>query len=286
MLHYYNEITESGFTYSVDNCRLEFVLSPERADDFTGYLSSCTHVEDYPVKNKPFTFRYLTTPRYDVDSSMTIGFCFNGTDKYEDKYKGFIDVNPNKVGHYEQFWHDYRYMKACFGMLDVKRIDLAVDMPYSRDSYIVEKDSRKYQLVYKSSPDRTEYLGSRSNVGFVKLYNKTIESALDYDLTRLEITISPSASSFFDHLPKLYNISNPPQLGLDSTKLNDTDKWILETEYKLIIEHRDDGLLGFKRLGRKKYDKLKPFLLPDSNQVTFSHNAVNKAINAFYKDFI
>lgn len=284
MLNYYYSKTENGFTYSVDNCRLEFMLSPDRVDDFTSYLHNL-HFEDYPLNNGSFKFRYLSTARYDTDSSMTIGFSFNGTDRVYDKYKGFIDVNPNKVGHYPQFWKDLRLLRSCFATFEVKRIDLAVDMPFRRDSFLLEKDSRKYQLVYKSSSDSTEYLGMRSNVGFVKVYNKTIESKLAYDLTRLEITIEPSSASFFDHLPRLHNIDMPLQLGLDSISLTDTDRYILEAEYKLIINHLDDGLLQFKKLGRKKYEKLKPFLLPDSTLMTFSRSAVDSVISAFLADF-
>lgn len=286
MLNYYNPITEQGYIYSIDNCRIDFVLSPDRAEDFTHYLESSIHFEDSPINSKPFKFRYLTTARYDADSSMTVGFSFNGINKFEDKYKGFLDFNPNKVGGYEAFWHDYRILKACFKSMELKRVDLAVDIPLSRDLFIIVKDKRKYKLDYMSASNKTEYLGKRSNIGFVKLYNKTIESGLTKDLTRLEITIAPNAESFFIHLPALYNIRLPIQLELESTSLTDTDRWILKAEYLLLVNHLDDGCVGFKELGRKKYEKLKPFLLPDSSRISFSEDAVKTVLDTFNEHFI
>lgn len=98
-----------------------------------------------------------------------------------------------------------------------------------------------------SFQNRTEYLGKRSNVGFVKLYNKSIESKLDYDLSRLEITCEPNVHDFFQYVPNVYYIGLSSQLGMDIESLNDTDKYILTAEWKLLT----NGLQGYKH---RQYD--------------------------------
>jgi len=70
----------------------------------------------------------------------------------------------------------------------IKRFDLAIDVAISRDNVQLFKDKRKYTQYMNSKYDLTEYLGSGSTGGRVKVYNKTLESMLDYDLTRVEIT--------------------------------------------------------------------------------------------------
>ena len=135
--------------------------------------------------------------------------------------------------------------------IDIIEYDIAVDMPFSRDSFFLVKDKRKYQCVLNSSVDKTEYLGCRHEHGFVKLYNKQRESNLDYPLTRFEISCtSLHLCDIVDSLPCVY--FSLGQIGLTDIKLNDTDKFILKT---LIL---DPSRLS--ELGRSKRDKIREAL--------------------------
>lgn len=287
MINYFNPITENGYVYSVDRCRIDFVLSYADVQSFYNSLNKSMHVKTYPENHGMFKYRYLCTFEYETDSVMTIGFWFNGASSNvrTDCYRGFLDFNPNKVANYTLFWQDYAFLRDCCKTFEIVRIDLAVDMPIKRECVLLEKDKRKYRLDMNSKIDKTEYLGSRSTVGFVKLYNKTIESNLDYDLTRLEITINPTVESYFKYLPGIFDISRNNQLDMSILSLNDTDRFIIKAEWQLLMNGLDAGLNDFKSLGRKKYEKLRGFLLPDESRIDISHIAVESVIKSFMDRF-
>lgn len=73
--------------------------------------------------------------------------------------------------------------------LEIRRWDLAVDVPYGRSEVQLLKDRRKYSQFYKSELDFTEYLGCQSAPGRVKIYNKQLEAQLNTPLTRIEVTL-------------------------------------------------------------------------------------------------
>lgn len=82
----------------------------------------------------------------------------------------------------------FNLLVDCSKSYEVTEFDIAVDLPFSRDSVIVCKDKRKYACVVNSLNDCTEYLGSRHCAGFCKVYNKQIESGLEFACTRFEMT--------------------------------------------------------------------------------------------------
>lgn len=92
--------------------------------------------------------------------------------------------------------------------IKLKKYDLAIDMAVSRDKVQLFKNHKAYKQFYKSSLDVTEYLGIGQE-GRVKVYNKTLESGLDFDVTRFEITSSNVVyTEFIKHFPKV-KILNP-----------------------------------------------------------------------------
>lgn len=284
MLHYFNPVSENGYTYSVDGVRINFTISHREVDDFLQYLQNAIHTESKPQSSALFRYRNLVTLRYDTESSMSVGFSLNDN-KPESKYRGFLDFNPNKVARHDLFWNDYRYLKSCCPDFAVSRIDIACDIPVKREYLILEKDKRKYAKHMNSLQDCTEYLGLRSNVGFVKLYNKSIESELDILLSRLEVTCKDNSTSYFSLFPAVYDISFEKQLGLEIESLNDTEKAILKSEYLLLINGLDDGLSIFKSYGRKIREKLKPFLFPKESVIDPSRIAVEKVLALFHEAF-
>ena len=217
MLYYYNPLIEDGIFYSCDSLRISFIFPDvDTVEDFLTFLShlpGSTHYQSL----KDFDYRYLYV--FGIKGlSFSIGCCMNGIKK-ETVLQGFLDFNPNKIlgnisygngfmgtihspfDHTESTYKDLRCqikevllevienLWPCVEDIRIKRWDLAVDVPYGRDCVQLIKDNRKYSQFYKSAQDFTEYLGSMSSPGRVKVYNKQLEAELDYPLTRIEVTL-------------------------------------------------------------------------------------------------
>ena len=91
------------------------------------------------------------------------------------------------------------------------------DVPVTRSDVQLFKDRRKYAQFYMSSENFTEYLGQSDSAGRVKVYNKRLESGLDYDLTRIEVTLDSFGYSDLLHwFPEVYKTDVIP---LDSDKI-------------------------------------------------------------------
>lgn len=151
----------------------------------------------------------LATLTFDNGSTATfmIGrYAFNSACKNVEP-EIVAEFNPNKVP-YDLI------RKILFGLAmdawnaKIMRFDLAFDIPVRRDRVQLQTVGRRGHRQFDNNLlDNTEYLGERHSHGAVKLYNKTIESGLSYDLTRLEITIHNdefNLKMFPDLIPDLY----------------------------------------------------------------------------------
>lgn len=217
---------------------------------------------------------------------MACGYIFNGANIHTDIYKGYLDFNPNKVGSCQQFWSDFNKIRSCCDSWSIARCDIALDIPVKREYVILEKDNRVYECKAYSLSNMTECLGLRSNIGRVKVYNKTLESKLDYDLTRIEVTCEMSSASFFAHFPKVWDITQGGQLTMDILELNNSDLAVLRLALECMRSHNDNGLMIFNSMARLKKQKLKKFLLPESCLVFATPKIVGELIadcSALYK---
>lgn len=249
---------------SIDNIRVSFIIESQYSNELMSYLSFGVQWYSYPQNMSDFKYRYLMKATYGNGSTMTLGFCFNGVDKLEDSKKGFVDFNPNKTGNESLFWEDLCKIRSCCKYWIIERIDIAHDIPIKRECVYMVKDNRKYALDAYSLSNMTEYLGIRSNPNFVKVYNKTLESKLDYDLTRIEVTTKPSVSAFMSAYPEVYALYDL-QLDMSTAALTQSNLAILQMELALLANHKDPGLMLFNQLGKDLKKKLKPFLLPESS---------------------
>ena len=263
---YYDETRLSnGRIISCDNVRIKFAVEPSFRDNFERLFADNSRIDitRYPINLADFKYKYLFTVNYG-ESSMTVGYIFNGSES-SDVRLGYLDFNPNKIARSSRFRADLEYIKACCPITwEIARVDVAIDIPSKRECVYLVKDNRVYQLKAYSHSNKTEYLGLRSHVGFVKLYNKTAESKLDYDLTRLEITCEPNLASFLMSFPEVYDLSADTQFDTDLLSLSDTDLAIVRMCLEVVTSGRDPGLMIFNSLGRRKKQKLKKFILPES----------------------
>ena len=124
-----------------------------------------------------------------------------------------VEFNPAKVDKSKQFTALYDRLLANAKYVEFKRFDVAIDYPEEREKFFLLKDQRVCNDKCYSLSNRTTYLGVRSSHGQIKLYNKQLESKLDYPLTRLEMTLDyakASWSEFRRMWPKVYCVMGPP----------------------------------------------------------------------------
>lgn len=142
-----------------------------------------------------------------------------------------LEFNPNKVLPCDFTNELLQLLLTNSYDLSLKEFDIAIDFPLKRELFSMStRNGRKYSLIYNSNQDKTEYSGTRHTNGFTKIYNKTLESKLDTDITRVEFTFTEiNYSSAIVGLPDMF-ITDYKQLKIDEVgELNDTEKFILHT---------------------------------------------------------
>lgn len=144
--------------------------------------------------------------------------------------------------------------------IKVSKFDVAVDVPCKKSQIDVLIDNRTHTKISPSAdPNKsTEYLGAKhSSPGCFKIYSKTDESNLDYDLTRLELTSNHENDykKFISQFPEVYLMEDGPYNAYK--ELTGTDQVL----YEYLINDPNRNVM-FKRLGRDKQNKLKPYLYP------------------------
>lgn len=259
-MYYFNSIYIDKIIYSIDMVRLKLDFSSdEKIKNFGNFLCgiNMSYVEQYPISYKDFGYRNLFKINCSNGCSFVVGLSFNGKDS-SSRYIGFMEFNPNKVADQKEFQVVFSHlMMHCF-VAEVARWDLAIDVPIARDLCILTKDKRKYTLIQNSEMDKTEYLGIHNKSGFVKLYNKTKEADLDYDLTRLEITIAGNLNykDFLKICPQV-DVRGNQQTINPYLDLSGTDIVLYELLMKCDLLERQ---VYFKKLGRYKGERLKPYI--------------------------
>lgn len=278
MVKYYMPYLNENSIYSCDMVRIGFKLRYGLdVAQVAAWLSdfSCASCIYSP---RSYQYRYCITYNL-IGCSFTVLLSFYG-DQTE-QLKGAIEFNPNKVlgdvyycdgfvkcglnevpfDGLEMTVHDvYAHNTDVFDRVMVKlktwckswevvRFDFAADLMVMRTEVQLIKDKRKYSQFRKSQADLTEYLGCRSQGGRVKIYNKTIESELDYDCTRIEITCdSFSYDDFFKRFPELYLHRH----------ISDTDDVLVQLLSRLPVDEFD---FYYSRLGRRKRDVVRELVL-------------------------
>lgn len=190
----------------------------------------------------------LVTDRGDK-ASFYLGVVLNsGSDKLE-QWK--LEFNPNKILPCPFFVKMLGLLKKYTvpSRVKLKSWDLSIDFPLNRLVVSLVRDKRMYQLITKSDLDRTEYLGTRHSDGFCKLYNKTIESGLDYDLTRFEMSVSSVNYLIIQSkMPKLLILHNSQMTFDVLSNLSQNQVVLLE-----LLSMHPEFLQKLDKRGRAKY---------------------------------
>lgn len=145
----------------------------------------------YPISFRIGTYREMFTVPV---NGTSIVFGLGSIGKSTDYKRGFLEFNPAKTFPSEQLEYIYKRIgETKEARLQLVKWDFATDYKLRRDSLNMLKDKRTYCFI--SSNGVTEYLGTRGNNGFVKLYDKQREieakgGVCEGPLTRLEITLN------------------------------------------------------------------------------------------------
>lgn len=263
MLSYYYPISENDLTYSLDMLRFKFKIVQDSCFSIINYLESFSHKHTF--SSKPFNYRELFTIYINNDASFSVGLCFNGLSK-KDFFNCFIQFNPNKTGYSRELSKVLLYLRSCWTDCELVNYDIAIDIPCKRSEVFLQKDRRVHKkFSYDATGENvTEYLGVDSGFGRCKLYNKTIESKLDYTLTRLEVTSDKIDYELF--MSQFPDVSFFRDLDIfDYVKLSKTDLVLLK-----LLSMSDDPLFYFRQLGKDKQKTLQPFLFVGASRVGIS----------------
>lgn len=265
-MRYYNCIkTRDNFIISCDMLRLKFKIAERYFKEFNSFINDLEfngylHIKFYESRSY-YNYRNLfEITDIKNNCSFALGLGFNGAKK-EEMGNCFIEFNPNKC------LFDICVIKLILGFFrsvssgfELVRYDLAIDVPVKRSAVSLVKDLRNYKKNYyldlqsNSLDNLTEYLGVRNKNGFVKLYNKTLEQKLNYDLTRVEITLdSFDYENMKKHLPKI--VCQRQIDFIEYNSLNDTDKVLIS-----LLSESVNANLYLKMLGRVKCEKLSKIL--------------------------
>lgn len=166
-----------------------------------------------------------------------------------------IELNPNKClpCDFVDSFIKFVFARSKPISIRISQLDIAIDINVERSFVYLQKDRRVYTRIDYGSDNITEYLSKHNEHGFVKLYNKSKESKLDYLLTRLEITLKDfSLSAFQKVFPVVHIYNEQVTFSENSSSLSHNDEIFVE----LLRLHPD----CFNRLTSRKKLKFKPYI--------------------------
>lgn len=276
MKYWKSEKDEYGVTCSIDNLVFSYDLriTPSQAFDFwkTWFL---TNVDGWNAEKSSKLNR--TTSEWDPYNYAIWGAGIfvkigNGDKRLRLPDRIRFEINPNK--HFDKpvwtFLTEFVYAFCKDGYLE--RYDLACDFETIIENIVVR--SRKAESVVKG----TRYYGRRSRNGFLKIYDKKVESDLKDDLTRVEYTLVPDGDFPTDEIFVADFKLNPDErLGSNARDV-----------YRLLMVIQSlggDFVAEYNRLGRKMRANLKPFIFGGTLTWTFPVNACERLLIAVYDGF-
>lgn len=188
-----NVLDKNNYSYCVDMLRL-------RCNITVDVFEKCVANKLFIYKDKietwdstricDFFHNYSYT---DEVCSFWFGFISNkekssssggGLQNEHKKFNLTVEFNPNKVKDNKLLLH----ILNCSTNWNIKSVDFAVDIKTNILNVVgFDKSQKNCLITYDcGGDDKTFYIGKGNNR--VKVYNKTNESNLLYDLTRIEIT--------------------------------------------------------------------------------------------------
>ena len=187
-----NLVDKNGYSYCVDMLRLKCLISSNHFESsvakfFPIFSKNIEKWDSTRINEFYHNFNYS-----DDDCSFWFGFISNkemsvssGSLYNENRtFNLTVEFNPNKVKNNKLLLH----ILKCSSSWIVKSVDFAVDVKTNILNICGFDKCQKncFQTYDCGFDNKTYYIGIGNNR--VKIYNKSIESGLNYDLTRIELT--------------------------------------------------------------------------------------------------
>lgn len=258
-----NVLDENNYSYCVDMLRLRCNVTVEDFEKFIGsrlflYTDNLETWDSTRICDFFHNYNYS-----DEDCSFWFGFISNkekslsnGGSLYNNnkRFNLTVEFNPNKV----------KNNKLLLSILKVttdwtlKSVDFAVDIKTNILNVVgYDKSQKNCLLTYDCGGDnKTFYIGKGNNR--VKVYNKTIESDLSYDLTRIEITRYFSDTDTLNNIKYWTYLGYFPELYLKDYQISFDDFNVDKTLMGLVFAVNSG--LPIHDLSRKYKVKVKEFL--------------------------
>ena len=178
--------------YSVDMVRLLVKLRPGEFQTIFDYQARMPDMSYY-MSSRAKDYHYNVVVKKN-DYSYWMGYRHNSG---KDNFDFVLEYNPNKVRNdvlVNYILNNYFNKATCYDIRyspKVCSVDIAVDIDCNILNCMLIKQTNGRYLFYSGrtgrADDFTIYIGK--GPGRVKLYNKAIESGLNYDLTRYEVSL-------------------------------------------------------------------------------------------------
>lgn len=244
-LYYFRPYQVDDITYSCDMLYLKFRYNDENLHRYLQHeLLQC--YDDFEVNYFPSKDKYKYSHLF-VVNFLKYGFKLIIKFQLQKEHVGVLEFNPNHLMLDDAFYQFYLKLINNFYSLEYYKMDFAVDLPVPRCNVKVLRDNRKYMKFVHGSV--TEYLGCRNKHNHIKIYDKSYESKLSYDLTRVEITIENGQPINY---PDIKILLTQPEFNLNN--LTQSEQFILG----MLIEVEDPyyHLRKLRKRDRLKYENL------------------------------
>ena len=266
--------------YSIDMVRLRVELPcdfVEKCVDRFGSEPNCNYYKKSSIKEHRHNFHFEDYG-FEGICSFWLGVEHNSRGR-SPLVDLVLEYNPNKCAGSPLLDYILSNFYKDNPHVEVRKMDIAIDIPCNILDLRLYKDRRDLTVIDKGSDNKTYYVGARGSNGHIKLYNKSRESGLDFDLTRYELTITPK--DYIDRIICSYDLD--PRLLIPVTDINNFQlDFDLKGQDKLNIIACIDNPSLLSLLDKRKAKKIKD-IISSISPVFFDIGRINYTVSDFLK---
>lgn len=297
MVPYFRSLKDdNNIIYSIDMIKIKGTLTTSNKRTLETYLSRKSELmgwKEPKINTCPLRYHYMMQLVYDTDihfNSKSSIQLFIGLNDFNGRINNDIILvfNPNKVcdskynGNSFEALKDLTFFMKHISNACVVQFDLAIDIPTHRQNVTTQACfGRAYSRVngdntiitetgiaVVDAEDYTQYVGKHQTHGFLKIYNKRVESKLDYDLTRVEYTIICSEHRQDYRYSKVLYKLNDYDLGCNEI----TENELYQNFYRLACRLQVQSEILEMFSSRKIKAKLKDVMLNQYQELDWVHS--------------
>lgn len=270
---YFNAVNKDSLIYSVDNVKIIFNITKEFLHEIKHSPAEVSLFKgcEYKRWHKGYYYKYIKYLENGAKMNISI------SNRHE-KYQCSILCNPNKC------FKDTRSIEFIKELLKrsteyyISKLDIAVDIPVK---YSLLEFDKSYAAKHTYQKNKGSYpmifWGERNKKGYVRVYDKSDEAKLDYDVTRVEMTIgNPYGKNDTYRFPSVWSHDNLNKADIPDN-LSSTDISLIR-----LIVNNNDGLDEFNKLAYNKRKKLEPYISKQLNKIVIDTDVVRAVAYKMY----